>query len=66
MDAILNCPFCGGINCIEKVKENRTHIIKGKVYYGIMYLFKCLFCHESFTTTESDNESLKTLKPKIK
>ena len=62
---IKDCPFgCGG-KLIE-TKEKRTHVTKKGIFEGEWIIYKCDKCSNGFTTTESDERSLKTLKQKKK
>lgn len=44
--------------------ENRKQIVKGNIYEGSFYVYKCDYCGLGWTTTESDTKSLENLKQK--
>lgn len=62
-DKYKKSPCCVGAN-MDLFIVKRKHIIKNNVYEGNFYVLKCTECGEGFTTTESDEASLKQLKPK--
>lgn len=59
---IKKCPLCGGK--INLVKEKRKHIpAHGNfIIDGLWWVYKCEKCGEGFTSTESDEISLKQCK----
>lgn len=58
MNKIKKCPFeCGGN--LSETLEKRKHVTKKGVFEGNWIIYKCDKCKEGFTTTESDERSLK-------
>lgn len=57
---IEGCSACGSK---EKLKLGKNPIYRqapgGRLYDGFFWVYKCSKCKNSFTTTESDNISLK-------
>ena len=58
----MKCPVCFG-KLIETIKKFK-HVTDKAVYSGDWFVYECEKCKEIFTTTESDERSLKQLNQK--
>lgn len=61
-EPIPNCPVCPDKDTIELKDEQISFLTStGNRYVGYMWVYHCKCCDERFTTTESDEISLKYL-----
>jgi hypothetical protein len=62
MKKTINCP-CGNGVC-KLITEKKKHIPHNKnhILEGDWFIYKCDVCGEGWTTTKSDEESIKNLK----
>ena len=61
---ITACPICTNKYSVKLAVEKFKHIPTNKNYAleGDWWIYKCCVCGEGFTTTESDDISMKNLK----
>ena len=64
LDKFKMCPFCEAKNSIIITHPFRSFLVKSKgvVAKGNQYVYKCENCGEGFTTTLSDDISIKDFK----
>ena len=59
------CPCCGGDIPLAE-SENEVKSIKlGRKIKAMVLFYECEVCSQSFTTTESDTESIRRINSKI-
>ena len=56
---IWGCPFCEYKEELKLIIEKVKKLAKSKMYHSWFWKYKCPECDEKFTTTESDELSLK-------
>lgn len=54
------CPACSGKVTIQS--EFREHEYKGKAITALFFFYKCNKCNEQFTTTETDEMNISSIK----
>ena len=60
------CPYCGGDIALAERESEVSAIKLGRKVKAIVLFYECAECGQSFTTTESDTESMRRVSASIK